>query len=334
MAVYTQLEFAEIAALVAPLALGRLIAAGGVAAGVENTTYFLEFARRSRDTAPSHSEDTQQKYVLTIAETLSRADLEFIATLTHDLNLRGLPIPAPVFVGASFAGSRALLSIRDKPALLVPKIAGAHPQVASPDLCRQVGALLAELHLATLSLGYSHTSHRSLNWVAVTGKTLLPHLDETQHTLLNQELAYLSEFVSANNELPQAIIHGDLFRDNVLIKDGCVTAIIDFFSAGTGYLLLDLAIAVNDWCFDALGHLNLNNYKGLVSAYCSVRKPKSQEIECWGQLLRIAALRFWVSRLSEQLIPGPHTPPGRGKDPEPYHRLLRLHRNTPLQLSH
>lgn len=322
MAVYTQLEFDEIQTLVAPLALGRLVGAKGIAAGVENTTYFLDFA-------VDHDDKGFSQYVLTIAETLSKKDLEFIAGLMRDLSGHGQPVPMPVP-----AGDSAVLSIREKPALVVPRIAGTHPQSASEDLCRQVGAVLAELHVATLASGNEHESHRSLAWVETTGRTLLPHLKGAEQSLLHQELADLSEFVSTNKKLPQAIIHGDLFRDNVLVDNGRIAAVIDFFSAGTGYLLLDLAIVVNDWCFDLQGLLNTNNYNALADGYRGVRTPQKEEIECWSQLLRIAALRFWISRLAEQLIAGPHMPPGRGKNPTPFRELVLLHRDLSLQWPH
>ncbi|HET8709865.1 MAG TPA: phosphotransferase, partial [Spongiibacteraceae bacterium] len=169
MAVYTQLEFDEIEILVAPLGLGRLVTAQGIAAGVENSTYFLDFARRD-------SAQTIGQYVLTIAETLSRDDLTFVARLMHDLNARGLPIPAPISPSTLFDSESAVLSVREKPALLVSRIPGAHPHTATPELCRQIGHLLADLHLATLSLGYTHESHRSLNWVVNTGTAVLSHL--------------------------------------------------------------------------------------------------------------------------------------------------------------
>ncbi len=325
MAVYTQLELGEIEALVAPLGLGRLIAAHGVAAGVENTTYTLELVG-------DHGAKSVDKYVLTIAETLSRKDLEFVASLMHDLSVRNLSVPAPVFCGNRFTAHSAVLSIHEKPALLVPKIVGAHPQVITPHLCQQMGAVLAELHSATLTLGYSHESHRSLAWVTATANKLLPQLARTDRVFLERELKDLAEFVSTNKNLPQAIIHGDLFRDNVLIQDGRISAVIDFFSAGRGYLLFDLAIAANDWCFDEQGNLNANNYNELTKTYCMKRELSAQEIECWNQLLRIAALRFWVSRMNEQLIAGPHVPRGRGKDPAPYRRLVLRHRDAPLKL--
>lgn len=323
MAVYTQLEFDEIATLAAPLAPGRLIRAEGIAAGVENTTYFLDFERGQ--TGIAH-------YVLTIAETLSTTDLEFIASLMYALNEHGLPVPAPAFSGSSFTAGRAVLSICKKPALLVPRIAGAHPQSITPDLCQRMGETLAKLHLATLEMDDQHESHRSLSWVETTGNALLPHLSEREGKLLNTELDQLGEFVSANQNLPQTIIHGDLFRDNVLVEEGRITALIDFFSAGTSYVLLDLAIVVNDWCFDEHGHFNNINYRALVTAYCGIREPHILEIQHWRQLLRIAALRFWVSRLNEQLMAESHAPRGRGKNPDPYRRLLLLHRDQALPL--
>jgi homoserine kinase type II len=325
MAVYTQLEFDEIAMLVAPLGLGQLTAAQGVAAGVENTTYFLTF------TSDNPEDDKAQfiaQYVLTIAETLSDKDLEFVARLMRDLSMHALPVPSPVFQNGN-----GLLSIRGKPALVVPKIAGSHPESVTPYLCRQVGCTLAKLHLTTLDLHYRHESHRSLNWVIATGKTLLPQIAAADRVLLEAELTALSEFVSTSS-LPEAIIHGDLFRDNVLIDDHSIAALIDFFSAGTGYLLLDLAITVNDWCFDSAGKLDLENYSELIAGYCAIRKPETEEIKNWSQLLRIAALRFWVSRLNEQIIASPHAPGGRGKDPAPYRRLIIRHRDKPLSLKY
>lgn len=323
MAVYTQLEFDEIAALVMPLGLSRLISAQGIAAGVENTTYFLDFEC-------DHNSATG--YVLTIAETLSHTDLQFIANLMHTLGKRGLPVPPPMFSGRVFSANRAVLSIREKPALLVPRIAGAHPRSASPELCRQVGEALAQLHITTLEMGDHHESHRSLSWVEATGKSLLPYLGEIEQKLLSAELEVLRDFMNAGSALPQAIIHGDLFRDNVLVEQAQITALIDFFSAGTSFVLLDLAIVVNDWCFDDLGQMDNENYLALTRGYCGIRPPDAVEIQQWNHLLRIAALRFWVSRLNEQLMAGAHAPKGRGKDPLPYQRLILRHRNQPIPL--
>lgn len=319
MAVYTELEFAEIEALVAPLSLGRLVAAEGIAAGIENTTYFLHFER----TAHAYQ---LEKFVLTIVESLSKYEVEFIAKLTTFLHRHGLPIPAPA------SGARgATLSIRGKSALVIPKISGRHTTSASPQLCRNLGEVIAKLHLATALSGFTHQSHRSLGWVLKTGSALLPCLGDADQDLLSTELSGLNRFVSTNFSLRQVTIHGDLFRDNVLIDAQRIVAIIDFFSAGLGYPLLDVAIAANDWCFDAEGALNLENYRALLAGYSAVNPPHTEEIGHWQEFMRLAALRFWVSRLNEQLIAVSHAPPGRGKDPSLYRKLVISHRNAPLE---
>ena len=316
MAIYTKLDFAEIENLLRPLQLGRLIAAHGVAAGVENTTYFLQF-----ESADSKSEVSE--FVFTIAESLNFSDIQFIAQLTSDLNGAGLPVPSPV--NAHFP-----LSIDGKPALVIPKIAGDHPTSVTPSLCRAMGELLAKVHLVTTASTDVHESHRSLSWVLRTGNTLLPLLNSDQKELLHTQLSELSKFVSANKNMPQAIVHGDLFRDNVLVKGNKIVALIDFFSAGTGYLLFDLAIVVNDWCIDTDCALDTINYRALVEGYQAIRTPQSDEIAHWNYFLRLAALRFWVSRLSEQFLPGSHMPPGRGKDPLPYQSLILHHAKSSL----
>lgn len=199
MAVYTKLEFGEIEALLKPLKLGRLVGAQGVAAGVENTTYFI-------DMAANESDRIIDRYVLTIAETLCHDDLAFIAELMHDLSPHDLPVPKPVQPKDLFAHGDAVLTIRGKPAMLVPRIAGTHPQLVTPKLCSQIGSCLAKMHRTALKLEHRHESHRSLNWVSDTGNSLLPHLPENESALLSTELSELTKFVSTNIQDRKSVV--------------------------------------------------------------------------------------------------------------------------------
>lgn len=319
MAVYTRLEVSEIAEALAPLRLGQLAAAHGVETGIENTTYFLTFI--------SETNATPREFVLTIAETVSRADLEFISVLTSRLNSDGAPVPQPM----ASNGDDRVISIAGKAALVVPKAHGKHPDQPTLAQCHAVGRALAQCHLSMQQAGFSHKGHRDLEWVDATGKQLIDLLDHSNRVLLDRELSRLVAFTESHPQLPRAIIHGDLFRDNALFVGDELTAIIDFFSAGTGYLMFDLAVTTNDWCLSHCALDQTERLRSLIAGYESIRAPTPLERHLWPEILAIAALRFWVSRLADRLLSSDRSAAHRfDKDPNVYRTLLVTHRRTPI----
>ena len=122
------------------------------------------------------------------------------------------------------------------------------------------------------------------------------------------------------------MIHGDLFRDNVLFDDDSLGGFIDFYYACNDVLAYDLAIAVNEWCLHHngadLGNIDTEKVDAFLSAYQSVRPLTSLELTCWPALLRRAALRFWLSRLHDFHFPqlGEIT---HAKDPNHFKSILQ-----------
>jgi homoserine kinase type II len=316
MAVYTVLGLQEIQALVAPLQIGQLLSAKGIAEGVENSNYMLAAKR----------DGNIDEYVLTIAESQSHADIVFIVELTTTLARQGLPVPAPL-LGRD---GTAILQVQGKPAVLVPKIAGEHPLQPNIDQCREIGRALGRFHQVTLAAGLRHQSLRSLDWVRATAHALSKKLPLAERTFLDAELAGLNRFVVTYSKLPQAIIHGDLFRDNTLFQGDRLGAIIDFFSAGTGFLMFDLAVVVNDWCAAPDGSLDPARTLALLREYNAERSPSDAEMAAWPEFLRIAALRFWVSRMAEALSRSSREEIlGVQKDPQQYRNILSLRTKSP-----
>lgn len=97
--------------------------------------------------------------------------------------------------------------------------------------------------------------------------------------------------------LPRANLHADLFRDNVLFEGTHLTGLIDFYNACSGPMLYDLAIALNDWCSRENGQLDAVRARALLGAYAGLRPFTAVESKLWATMLRIACVRFWLSRL-------------------------------------
>ena len=321
MAVYTALEKDEISALVAQYGLGPLIDYQGSAEGIENTTYFL-----TTDESDRNSEEYTQPerdFVLTLFETLTAEQLPFYVELLTLLHGKGLPVPCPL----RDANGEAIQSLHGKPVLLIPKMPGDHPKIATAEQCRAIGKALAQLHLISLDAGIEQEAQRDIDWLRETAEALLTDLDADEQALAQEELQNLTD-IASSTELPTTVIHGDLFRDNTLFEGDQLSALIDFYNAGTGYLMMDLAIVVNDWCSEIDGRLDTDRSNAMITAYAEQRVPSANETQLWNQFLRLAALRFWVSRL---LAHQTHRPGGltEQKDPDQYKQILLSRRNNP-----
>jgi len=190
--------------------------------------------------------------------------------------------------------------------------------------------VVAAMHQAAASLDVKQANSRGLTWIGGAATALEEKLDAATLALLRDEIAVQSRLADSTDwqHMPQAVIHADLFRDNVLFEGDAVSGIIDFYYACHDYLLFDLAIICNDWCFDAELRLLPAHWQAFIDSYCRERALTAAEQRVWPTMLRAAALRFWSSRLYDYHFPiGAHVDQ---HDPKPFERLLRLHRERTL----
>ena len=306
MSVYTTVTPDDLAAWLTRYALGPVRAFDPVAAGIENTNYFLTTDKGS--------------YVLTLYERLPAEELPFYLNLMAHLARAGVTAPAPEAdrTGALFS------FLNGKPAGLVARLPGAPVERPDTAHCAAVGRALAELHIAATQYRGRLANRRGPAWWRQAARAVRGLLSAEQNALLSGELRRQTGFAKAG--LPRGAIHGDLFCDNVLFVDGRVSGIIDFGFAATDAFAYDLAITVNDWCVwqdgDREGELDAERVLALVGAYDAVRPLTLDERALWGQLLRAAALRFWLSRLYDLHLPrqGELT---HAHDPAVFERILR-----------
>ncbi len=301
MSVYTSVSAADLAAFLADYPVGPLLAHRGIAAGVENSNFFV-------DTASG-------RYVLTLFERLSAADLPpYLALMAH-LAGRGIPCPAPLLD----RHGRNLRQLCDRPAVLVPCLPGQGLARASVADCAAVGAMLGRMHRVVADFTGQWPNPRGAAWRAQAAAQLLPLLSGAELALLQAEMAADALPAPA---LPAGVVHADLFRDNVLfVAPGQIGGVIDFYFAGHDSFLFDLAVTVNDWCSADDGALVDDACLALLTAYAGERPFVAGERLAWGRSLRAAALRFWLSRLLDAHGPRPGETVTR-RDPDEYRRIL------------
>jgi homoserine kinase type II len=288
LSVYTPVSQPELAAWLRGYSVGALQALEPIGAGIENTNYFVT--------------TTQGRYVLTLFERLPAAELPFYLDLMAHLARHGIPCPAPV-AGLDDA---YLGRLNGKPAALVTRLPGKSVERPGIGECRELGQLLARLHLAARSYAAYLENPRGPRWWRVAARELQPHLGESDRRLLEAELAFQSG--QRFPELPRGPVHADLFRDNALFEGARLCGVIDFYFAGVDCLLYDVAVCANDWCLaDAARdrRLDVDRLQAFLGAYHSQRPFSAPEREAWPVMLRAAALRFWLSRLHDQHLPRP-----------------------------
>ena len=317
MAVYTVLEREEIEAVARAYGVGPLLEYTPIADGIENSNYFLR-----TDASRADTEDTSPlpgQYVLTLFEELGPEELADYHRLTILLHQHGVPCPYPL----RDVDGRSWRELQGRPASLTPRLPGGHPRAPDAGQCAQVGEMLARIHLATQGSGLEFEGRRSWAWVRRIAGEVRPHLAADEQALLDRLTGELMPALEAAG-LPRAIIHGDLFKDNALFDRGQLAGILDFYSAGTGFLLFDLAVAVNDWCSQASGALDQALAAAMLEAYAARRPLAEAERRQWPAMLQLAAGRFWLSRLYLRHVPGSHRPGAlvASRDPSRYRAIL------------
>ncbi len=135
------------------------------------------------------------------------------------------------------------------------------------------------------------------------------------------------DFLEKNwpTDLPQGVIHADLFPDNVFFLGDRLSGFIDFYFACTDILAYDVAVCLNAWCFEKDFSYNRTKGAALLRGYTSVRPLSMAEADALPILARGAAIRFMLTRLYDWL----NVPEGSfvvKKDPMEYVRKQRFHR--------
>jgi homoserine kinase type II len=311
MAVYTDVTADDLNEFLAGYDIGGLLSYKGIAEGVENSNFLVHTSAGN--------------FILTLYEKrVAEKDLPFFLALMEHLAARGLTCPQPV----KNRQGGLLGRLAGRPAAIVTFLDGLWMRRPTAAHCAAVGEALARLHLA----GKDFPMKRANALGMTSWRGLYEHAkvrgDSVREGLcaeIAKELGVLEK--SWPRDLPEGVIHADLFPDNVFFLGEELSGLIDFYFACIDTLAFDVAVCLNAWCFEPDHSYNVTKGRALLYAYGKVRDWSAQERAALPVLARGAAIRFLLTRLVDWLA----VPDGalvKPKDPLEYYRKLRFHQSV------
>ncbi len=311
MAVYTDVSDEELEAFIGSYVIGALTSFKGIAEGVENSNYLVHTAGGP--------------YILTLYEKrVSPADLPYFLALMEHLAARGITCPLPVHDREG----RTLKELAGRPAALITFLEGLWVRRPGIEHCAGLGQALGRFHLAGQDFPMRRANSLSLpGWRALFA-SIGSEADRIKPGLagvIEKELHHLEGHWP--QDLPQGVIHADLFPDNVFFLGDKVSGLIDFYFACNDTLAYDIAVCLNAWCFETDGSFNVTKARALLQAYEAVRPLTKAELQWLPTLARGAALRFLLTRTYDLLNTDANALV-KTKDPNEYLRKLRFHQRV------
>ena len=312
MAVYTKINKKDISYINKKFEIEKIISFKGIKQGIENTNYLL----RSKN----------KKFILTIFEKrVSQKEIPFFMKLMDRLNNSKINCPKPQ---KNKSGSY-LIRIKNKTACIVSFLKGKDKKSLNLKNCHEVGKMIAEMHLSTKKMNLARKNSLGIKFLNPLLKSI---------NFKSSKFANVENFLKINfkditmkwpKKLPNGIIHGDLFIDNIFFKNNKLSGVIDFYFAANDYFMYEIAICVNALCFDKRKSkflINKDKVKNLIKGYESIRKISIKEKKSLNILCRGAAMRYFLTRLYDYSNT-PKTAIIKIKDPREYYQKLLIHNN-------
>ncbi len=301
MSVFTPVTPAQLDEFLLRYTLGKATALSSIAAGVTNSNYYL---------------DTEAgQFILTLYEHHGDDDLDYILGLQQHLGAAGVACATPVCDrrGAYYS------TLNQRPAAIIKRVGGEVIEQPGVVHCLAIGEAMASFHLGGQDYRLSRPNPRGPEWCLIACDMLGNELDASDLQLIGTTLA---DYRGLDLQtLPCGSIHADLFHDNALFDGDALGGIIDFDYACDDSFVFDIAVSLNDWAIDANGELVDESVQALLKGYQQLRSLQANELAALPLMMRLAALRFWLSRLYDRVFP----PSGElilSKCPDEFRRML------------
>ncbi|MBO6825438.1 MAG: homoserine kinase [Sneathiella sp.] len=313
MAVYTHVSDEALDQLLEEYSIGELLSCKGIAEGVENSNFLLH--------------TSEGFFILTLYEKrVNEDDLPFFIGLMQHLADKGYVSPRPI----ENKTGHALTEVAGRPAAIIEFLDGRSVARPTPDHCALLGESLAHMHQTASDFHIMRPNGLGMGaWRPLFEAALRDDARGMIRESEKQEIESALNLLEGNwpSNLPQGVIHADLFPDNIFFLKNRVSGVIDYYFACNDYLAYDIAVCLNAWCFENDGSFNITKARKLLSAYGKVRLIEKSELDALPLLCQGAAVRFYLTRLYDWInqVEGALVKP---KSPEEYLKKIRFHRDV------
>jgi homoserine kinase type II len=284
MALLTPMTLAEAQAVGAEFAL-HVVGLFPIPQGSVNSNFRVELAGGGSRFLRVCEESTRDEV---------RAQNELLAHLVR----HGVPTPAPL---ERVDGGGTVSEHRNKPLVVFPFVAGdwVCQRLVDAERARAIGEAVAAIHVAgavypdpPASRFDAHKLEQRLVALEPGG---LPRDVTIAVNVLRDRLVELAGCRAP--AVTPTVIHGDVFRDNVLWQGRALSAILDFESASAGHPAFDLMVTCLAWCFT--DRLDQTLSRSLLGGYQSQRVLTTGEVDACYDEARAAAVRFAITRITD-----------------------------------
>jgi homoserine kinase type II len=285
MAVFTKVSLADAEQLVFAHGLNGADRIRPIAAGSVNSNYFVDCPERT--------------IFLRIYEDSDVSGVAYEWKLLDHLVRSGVAIPKRL------EGVKRIepgeYRIEGKPTALFEVVPGEMICQAgvTDEHCRELGEHLAGVHRASSGFNESRAGRFTHDMVikCLGGIARTPDLVDTLNQLQDRAEWVRTSTSGDSDTLPSGVIHGDLFRDNVLWQGTKLSGMIDWESASEGIFTFDLMVVFLAWCFGDSFDYGLG--KALLKGYQSVRPLEPNEKLALRRQAISVATRFAVTRITD-----------------------------------
>ena len=275
MAQYSVLSAEQISQLLSEYSVGELSDFKVLSGGSANTNYWLS--------------TSEGQFVLTVCDLKTVAESNRLAKLLQYLARQQFSTTKMI---VSKSG-QLVSSIDDKPVLLKSFIEGSVIEYLPESLLLNLGKQLAQLH--------NIPAPDFLPNIIASGKEAFSDVElyakgSAFHVWLYDIRTRLSEHIDAG--LPRALIHADLFYNNIVVSEDKSTAVImDFEEVANYYRVFDIGMTLVGVC----GHkstLDLTESAAILRGYLEVNQLQQQEMAALQTFTAYAAAAtaFWRHR--------------------------------------